>query len=90
MVDFSYEIVTDRELARQAYVRHQGKRFASSPFSTMAETTLSTLSAKVDTLTTQVSNFQNELDAFYLMWAGARVTAALAPPLSHQWRGTWC
>ena len=46
----------------------------------MAETTLSTLSAKVDTLTTQVSNFQNELDAFYLMWAGARVAAALAPP----------
>ena len=56
----------------------------------MAETTLSTLSAKVDTPTTQVSNFQNELDAFYLMWAGAQVTAALAPPLSHQWRGTWC
>ena len=59
------------------------KRFAidSSP---MAETTLSTLSAQVTTLSTQVSNFKNELDAFYLMWAGARVTAALAPPLSHQ------
>ena len=56
----------------------------------MAETTLSTLSAQVTTLTTQVSNFKNELDAFYLMWAGARVAAALAPPLSHQWRGTWC
>ena len=28
------------------------------------------LEAQVATLTTQVGNFQNELDAFYLMWAG--------------------
>ena len=39
-----------------------------------------------------VEKLQGELDAFYLMWAGARVPAALAPPLSRHRRGHmgWC
>ena len=88
MVGFYSEIETDRELPRQAYVRHRAFRYSTTSISMAAETP--SLAEQVATLTTQVSNFQNELDAFYLMWAGARVTAALAPPLSHQWRGTWC
>ena len=55
---------------------------------TVAE--LTALTAKVTTLTDDVTKFKSELDAFYLMWAGARVVAALAPPLSHHRKGMWC
>ena len=55
---------------------------------TVAE--LTALTAKVTTLTDDVTKFKSELDAFYLMWAGARVVAALAPPLSHHRKGTLC
>ena len=48
----------------------------------MTTKTLATLTTELDTLTNAVSKFQTELDAFYLMWAGARVAAVLAPPLS--------
>ena len=56
----------------------------------MATETLASLTTKVATLTGDVTKFKSELDAFYLMWAGARVVAALAPPLSHHRKGTWC
>ena len=52
--------------------------------------TLAELTTKVITLTNDVTKFKSELDAFYLMWAGARVVAAVAPPLSHHRKGTWC
>ena len=56
----------------------------------MATETLATLTTKVTTLTDNVATFKAELDAFYLMWAGARVVAVLAPPLSHHRKGMWC
>ena len=51
---------------------------------------VATLSTEVAKLTDEVTMFKSELDAFYLMWAGARVVAVLAPPLSHHRKGTWC
>jgi len=51
---------------------------------------MATLAEQVATLTDDVKVFKAELNAFYLMWAGARVVAALAPPLSHHQKGTWC
>ena len=51
---------------------------------------VATLSTEVATLTAEVGKFKSELDAFYLMWAGARVVAVLAPPLSHHRKGMWC
>ena len=56
----------------------------------MATETLASLTTKVATLTGDVTKFKSELDAFYLMWAGARVVAVLPPPLSHHRKGTWC
>ena len=56
----------------------------------MATDSVATLTTKVAALTDDVTKFKSELDAFYLMWAGARVVAALALPLSHQRKGTWC
>ena len=53
-------------------------------------TQIAELTAEVATLTDAVKTFKMELDAFYLMWAGARVVAALAPPLSHHRKGMWC
>ena len=46
----------------------------------------------LESLNAAVGNLKAELDAFYLMWAGARVPAALAPPLSRHRRGHmgWC
>ena len=51
---------------------------------------VTTLATEVATLTAEVGKFKSELDAFYLMWAGARVVAVLAPPLSHHRKGMWC
>jgi len=48
------------------------------------------LTTEVTKLTTEVDTFKSEIDTFYLMWAGARVVAVLAPPLSYHWKGTWC
>ena len=48
------------------------------------------LAVQVATLTSEVRIFKSELDAFYLMWAGARFVAVLAPPLSHHRKGMWC
>ena len=56
----------------------------------MATQTLAELTTTVTTLTDNVAMFKAELNAFYLMWAGARVVAALAPPLSHHRKGMWC
>ena len=48
------------------------------------------LAVQVATLAADVTKFKSELDAFYLMWAGARVVAVLPPPLSHHRKGMWC
>jgi hypothetical protein len=47
------------------------------------EAKLSSLSADFDKLKTEVTTFKSELDTFYLMWAGARVDAVLAPLERH-------
>ena len=62
-----------------------GKPLPPPPAASMA-----TLAEQVATLTDDVKVFKADLNAFYLMWAGARVVAALAPPLSHHQKGTWC
>ena len=48
------------------------------------------LAVQVATLASEVEKYKSEVDAFYLMWAGARVVAVLAPPLSHHRKGMWC
>ena len=45
----------------------------------MADTveTVTTLAAKVAVLSDSLDTYKSEVDAFYLMWAGARVARAL-------------